>query len=178
MFALGRLRVVRTIVRGKRHSWEPISERLSRLTAPPIDKILSDLDTFGYAIGLRMRKETVERIRRFADAYRSGKAIPDHIGEKRTIIILDEFLDLARECPTLADLATDPMLLTITRQYLNSDPVHIGTKLWWSLAKDSTLAERLKFAQELFHYDVHAMFQSNSASTLRTFPRRPARMFT
>jgi hypothetical protein len=154
MFALGRLRVVRTIVRGKRSS-ETVATPPSRLSAPPIARVLNDLDTTGYAVGLRMPPDTVAKIRGFADAYRSGRAVEDHIGSKRSIVLLDEFLDLAEECPTLAELAEDPLLLTIARRYLNADPIHIGTRLWWSLAKESTLAERLKFAQELYHYDIH-----------------------
>ena len=116
---------------------------------------MNDLDELGYSVGLQLGSDTVEKIRTFAEGYRSGKAVTDHIGEKRSIIILDEFLDLAKECPVLSELAEDPLLLSIARRYLNANPVHIGTKLWWSLAKESTLAERLKFAQELFHYDVH-----------------------
>jgi hypothetical protein len=155
MFALGRLRVVRRLVRGSRNRSEDISAPPSLVSAPPIETVVRDLDEFGYAQGLRLRADTVANVRRFAEGYRSGKAVAERIGEKRSIVILDEFLDVAKECPTVSELAADPLLLTIARRYLNHDPVHIGTKLWWSLAKESTLAERLKFAQELFHYDVH-----------------------
>jgi hypothetical protein len=154
MFVLGRLRVVRNLVRGKPRYASDVFEPVS-VTGPSVDTVLSDLDRDGYSVGLRMQADALAEVRRFAERYRSGKAVSDHIGEKRTIVILDEFLDLEKECPILARLAADPFLRSVARRYLNCDPVHIGTKLWWSLAKESTLAERIKFAQELFHYDVH-----------------------
>jgi hypothetical protein len=154
MFALGRLGLMRAIVRGKR-SGKIIAAPPSQLSAPPLERVETDLDTSGYAFGLNLPPDAVARIRRLADVYRSGEAVEERIGANRSIIYLDEFLDLAKECPTVDELARDPLILTIARRYLNAEPVLIGTKMWWSLAKESALSERLKFAQELFHYDLH-----------------------
>lgn len=57
-------------------------------------------------------------------------------------------------CPYIEALISDPILLEIASKYFNREPRCIGTRLWWSFAKANDPVGCLKFAQELFHYDL------------------------
>ena len=59
-----------------------------------------------------------------------------------------------RDCEAVRQLQRNPKLLEIATQYLNTKPVHLSTKLWWSYATEASLTERLNFAQVFFHYDL------------------------
>ncbi|MEQ9482602.1 hypothetical protein [Coleofasciculus sp. F4-SAH-05] len=53
-------------------------------------------------------------------------------------------------CPTIKKLETDPTLLAIAATYLNAEPIHHDTQLWWSFAVESTLYERRQEAQRFY----------------------------
>lgn len=53
-------------------------------------------------------------------------------------------------CPTIKKLETDPTLLAIAAAYLNAEPIHHDTQLWWSFAVESTLYERRQEAQRFY----------------------------
>lgn len=156
MFILARFTIVRRLTRnlGNRTS---VPERLptSSITSDgTAAETLEAMRRNGYAFGFRMSPQHVDEIRAFAEAYRGGETVAREIGSERTIIKIDEFRDLAKECPAISELEADPLMRTIAGLYLGAEPVHLGTMLWWSLVKPSHLKEELKFAR-IFHYDVH-----------------------
>jgi len=53
-------------------------------------------------------------------------------------------------CPTIKKLETDSTLLAIAATYLNAEPIHQDTQLWWSFAVESTLYERRQEAQRFY----------------------------
>lgn len=65
-----------------------------------------------------------------------GKSVVQGIYDSRTIA-----------CATLRKLERDPLLLAIARTYLNAEPIHQNTQLWWSFAMESTFYERRQAAQ-------------------------------
>ena len=157
MFFLARFDIARRLVRR-------FSPRLPQDRTPPKSVITMDspiaeaLDAIrqdGYAFGFRLPQERAKEVHEFARPYRSSTILANYIDPKRTIIKIDEFLDLAAACPTIRELESDPLMREIAAQYLGTKPVLLGTMLWWSLAKPASMEEQLKFAQALFHYDVH-----------------------
>jgi hypothetical protein len=63
------------------------------------------------------------------------------------------YFNTVENCPAIAQLTRDPVLLSIAANYLGTDPVLISTQLWWSFATEASLHARRKAAQ-LFHYDL------------------------
>jgi hypothetical protein len=53
-------------------------------------------------------------------------------------------------CPAIKKLETDSTLLAIAATYLNAEPIHQDTQLWWSFAVESTLYERRQEAQRFY----------------------------
>jgi len=63
------------------------------------------------------------------------------------------YFNTAESCPAIATLIHDPTLLAIAATYLGVKPVHVSTRLWWSLATQASGHDRRKAAQ-MFHYDL------------------------
>lgn len=63
------------------------------------------------------------------------------------------YFNTVENCPAIAQLTRDPVLLSIAADYLGTDPVLISTQLWWSFVTEASLHARRKAAQ-LFHYDL------------------------
>lgn len=58
-------------------------------------------------------------------------------------------------CPAIKKLEDDPKLWEIATKYFGTQPIVIGTMMWWSFATEKVEAEeRLRFGQGLFHYDL------------------------
>ena len=71
----------------------------------------------------------------------------------RRQFVMASYFNTIENFPAIAQLATDPMLLSIAADYLNTNPVLISSQLWWSFVTESSLQARRKAAQ-LFHYDL------------------------
>jgi len=53
-------------------------------------------------------------------------------------------------CRAIKKVETDSTLLAIAATYLNAEPIHQDTQLWWSFAVESTLYERRQEAQRFY----------------------------
>lgn len=65
-------------------------------------------------------------------------------------------------CPTINKLGKDPVLLGIARNYLGTEPIFTGSRLWWLFAVDEALHDPNQTIS-FFHYDL------DDYSTLRFF---------
>jgi hypothetical protein len=63
------------------------------------------------------------------------------------------YFNTVETCPAIATLVHDPALAAIAAAYLGVKPVHVSTRLWWSLATEASGHDRRKAAQ-MFHYDL------------------------
>jgi hypothetical protein len=68
-------------------------------------------------------------------------------------ILLAQYFNTAENCPAIAMLMRDPMLLAIAGKYLQSLPTLVGVNLWWTFAVDASAEDRDRHAH-LFHCDV------------------------
>lgn len=129
-----------------------------------VDRVVSDISEQGVAFGLRLPKETVDAIRKYAassECYadrdpRAGFNITERevaqgkLGKK---ILVAQYFNTTSECPEISRLARDPVLNKIACQFLKSTPRFVGANLWWTFPVDATREDRDRHAH-FFHRDV------------------------
>ncbi|MEO0844161.1 MAG: hypothetical protein AAF063_35600 [Cyanobacteria bacterium J06643_5] len=64
-----------------------------------------------------------------------------------------QYFNVAKTCPTIKELANDPILLEIASKYLGTKPTFTGTRLWWIFPVDEASYNPMRIAS-YFHYDV------------------------
>lgn len=154
MFTTSRLRLVRDLA-----SLGQTRPRTPHPPAGPGRVRVHDVDAFvdamrrdGGADGLALEPSDAAAIRAFAEQAECYRRWYD---SSRSILFLNDFLDITAECPIIGALERDPALLEIAARYLGAEPVLLGSRMWWSLARPASALEKLKFAQALWHYDLH-----------------------
>ena len=66
---------------------------------------------------------------------------------------IGEFANIANRCPAVKQICQDPKLIEITAQYLKTEPIYSGCRLWWSFPKVAVQTQQLEFERLLYHYD-------------------------
>jgi hypothetical protein len=171
IFAFGRFLFIRDAIafftrHAKVPEYQAANSIFKDINTEDITRILKD---DGLYLGIRLPEEIVRVIVNYANSeicygnnqpknsfYILEKENWEKIHEKKLTIA--EYPNSAG-CAPIEALKSDPCLLEIASKYFEREPLCIGTRLWWSFAKANDLAGRLKFAQELFHYDLTG-FQS------------------
>lgn len=155
MFASSRLMFARSLAAAA-HPARPADYHPSGQTRFPsvdIDAFVAELERDGGTMGgLPLLPEDAAAIRTYAEEADSYRNWHD---PARSTLFLNDFHDIVAECPTIKALEEDPVLLEIAARYLDAEPVLLGSRMWWSLARPAGDYERLKFAQEYWHYDLH-----------------------
>ena len=129
------------------------------------DRIIDYLKRDGLYIGINLPSKPIKQIYDYVNTSKCyGNREPQfsfhykekEIAEKKydQTFIIGDYLNVDKDCEAVRQLQRDPKLLEIATHYLNTKPVHLSTKLWWSYATEATLANRLNFAQVFFHYDL------------------------
>jgi hypothetical protein len=118
----------------------------------------------GLAMGLQLPQAIVQEIRAFAattpcyadrDAAH-GFHVADHRAAQQALgkpVLLAQYFNTESDCPAIAALVRDPVLLSIAAQYLESTPTFVGANLWWTFPVNALAADRDRHAH-LFHRDV------------------------
>ena len=129
-----------------------------------IDKVVADLNSNGIALQINLPDDVVSAIYSYATksicyAYRqpsAGFMLQDYKKAEEILckkILLAQYFNSVSNCPEIKQLSKDPVLNTIARRYLKSDPVFVGANLWWTFAVDASVQDRMKHAH-FFHRDV------------------------
>jgi hypothetical protein len=128
-----------------------------------IKNIIQVLQEDGLYLGLQLPQGIVEEILEFTkreQCYANfNPELMFHINSKQVwqekygSLVVSDYVDPERNCCAIEKIIQDSSLLKIAATYLNAKPVFTGSRLWWSFATNTSLEERLSFAQELFHYD-------------------------
>jgi hypothetical protein len=175
MRSLGRFPSARSAVAGSRRALQgrrtadflrQCEARMSDTMFPGLDReaFVRDLETKGVAFGLMLSPDAVQAILDYADTHpcyadrlpQNGFMAKDHREAERKLgkaILVAQYFDTIKDCPTIAKLAKDPALQWIAGRYINSLPTFVGSNLWWSFAADASEEDRNKHAH-LFHRDV------------------------
>ena len=92
----------------------------------------------GFARGLQVPQQQVSDIRRFCNLHPSHSYSNPHL-----------------TCETLNQIALDPKVIEVARQYLGAEPILYQTSLYWSLPpRDEENPPRTAQQRSRFHYDI------------------------
>jgi hypothetical protein len=129
-----------------------------------INKLVSDLEVNGVALGLRLPSAILDEILDFSSrspcyADREGSRgfmLARRAEAERNLgkpILLAQYFNTEEQCLAIAQLMRDPILQAIAGRYLQSVPTLVGANLWWTFAVDALPEDRDRHAH-LFHRDV------------------------
>lgn len=130
-----------------------------------MDECLKNLRKNGFADGINLPKNITNNILEFAKytpCYGNGNiylgfypADKEPAQAKHGIpFVFGSYYNTALLCRAIKKLESDPILLEIARQYLDTEPVHQGNQLWWNFAVESTLYDRRR-ALRMFYSGVN-----------------------
>ncbi|MBA3924544.1 MAG: hypothetical protein H0X31_23725 [Nostocaceae cyanobacterium] len=129
-----------------------------------VDAIVESLEKNALFLGISLPENIVQEISDFAmstTCYGNRKTefgfyYPEYeqVQAKHTqTILVGAYYNTAAQCAVIKKLESDPTLLAITAKYLDAEPVHLGTSLWWSFPTSARPAQQAKAAQR-FHFDL------------------------
>lgn len=166
MRRLGRFGVVRSLFQRFRASSSPMVEFVGESVFPETSSelVVQSLVKDGIYLGLTLPPDLLKDIIAYAKQYPCYGDRKSYFGFHYTRkqqaqrwynkqFVTGYYFNNIENCPAIAQLTRDPMLLSIAANYLGTNPVLINTQLWWSFATEAPLHARRKAAQ-LFHYDL------------------------
>jgi hypothetical protein len=124
----------------------------------------AELNKNGVVFGLQLPPDIVASIRTYAEnstchADREpgkGFTLPNRAAAESAMgkpILLAQYFNAQENCPAIAKLANDPVLLETAARYLQSPPTLVGINLWWTFPVNASKEDRAQHAH-LFHRDV------------------------
>ena len=173
MRSVSRFESVRGAMVALQKAWRPSVHRYLRTLAPhhsrffnSVDSaaIASGVDRDGFAFGLTLPADTVAQLMNFARTHRCFVDrnpelgfMPTEVEQARAKLgrnfLLAQYFNLRDEAPLIAELARDPVLLSIAARYLQSPPTLAGVNLFWSYPA-SVSEDQRSYAAQKFHYDL------------------------
>ncbi|MBW4604470.1 MAG: hypothetical protein KME29_34125 [Calothrix sp. FI2-JRJ7] len=141
-----------------------IDESNSYFTNVNVNEVVNQLKDDGIFLGINLPQCVVKEIVEFAEStlcYANRK--PElgfyyHQKEQAQIktkkqFIVGSYFNTSSLCPAINKLQNDAKLLAIAAKYLEREPVHQGSLLWWSFPGERTY-QQLSSNGQLFHYDL------------------------
>jgi hypothetical protein len=169
MYVFGRFNIVRSIV-----VWL-YSLRTAQAPAdqPDLPALTQNVDVEEAARGVRqdgfypclkLRPEVVEQLLAFSSLAMcfgdSNLDFPLRYADREMVerqcgrqFKLGNYNYALQASPVLRALASDPQLLAIAQKYLQTEPVLISARMWWSFACPADAEQQMKAGQG-FHYDL------------------------
>ena len=165
MFIFGRFIFIRSLISYfyKRPALEKYKNKES-LFDLNVEDVVRSLSKDGLCPGINLNYHTIQEIIDFAESTKFyanyDRKLTFHISELKNLqarhnnnFIVGDYLDGARLCPTINQLASDPKLLEIAALYLKREPKFVETKLYWSFVTKANFEDRMKLGAVLFHHD-------------------------
>lgn len=165
MFVFGRFIFIRSLISYfyKHPAMEKYRNKPS-LFDLNVEYVVQSLRKDGLSLGINLNKNTVKEILEFAESkkfYADGdRNLLFNISDIKNLqtshnnnFIIGDYLDAAKLCPTINQLASDPILLEIAAKYLNTEPRFVETKLYWTFVNKADFEDRMKLGGVLFHHD-------------------------
>jgi|SRR5580704_14079437 hypothetical protein len=167
MYVFGRFRLVRSFmvwIYSLRNTKPLPAAGQTLVEDVDADEAARRISQDGFFRGLQLRQDVVEQLLTFssmATCFGDGK--PDlpflyrnkDSAERQSgrAFKLGKYQHALLASPLLQALASDTQLLAIARKYLQTEPVLIGARMWWSFA-GPTDAIRERTSGQGFHYDI------------------------
>jgi hypothetical protein len=167
MFCVTRINILRSLgifILKRPHSESNIETKNSLFNELNTNKITESLKTDGLYLNIKLPQQTVKEIVNFAESAKYlGNAnfrYSFHLCEKnlaeqkhqQTFFSAHHF-NPSQQCEAIAKLERDPLLWKVAAKYLETDPVLIGSRIWWTFATKQKLSESVKGFFR-FHYDL------------------------
>lgn len=175
MYVFARLNTTRSIAiflqkifRSQPHKLSYLSQENKASLFPnlTVEQAVSSLKTDGFALGINLPQNTVQEILDYVRniEFRSEHDAPlndnstEAVKEEKEEVEYKKDYSRARYpddfllCPAIQQLLKDPKILEIAAQYLGSEPLHVGSRLWWTYA--GSRPYDLRHAGQTFHYDI------------------------
>jgi hypothetical protein len=129
-----------------------------------LSAFVDELRTNGVAFGLQLPRHVVNEVHAWSMHQLCYADREPHLGFQMADrgkaeqklgkpILLGQYFNVATDCPTIANLASDPALLWIAASFLDSSPNFVGANLWWTFPVQASEADRSKHAH-VFHRDL------------------------
>ena len=67
--------------------------------------------------------------------------------------LIAQYFNARRDCPLIARLVDDPLILGVAARYLGTTPTLVGVNLWWSFPEKGNSTAR-DYAAQVFHFDL------------------------
>lgn len=166
MFCLGRIQIFRSwgIYISKR-SWKPTYQDTNSIFKEVnVDLVVEQLRSEGVYEGINLPQDRVLAIQEFSQS-------ASYLGNAKTEFrfFLDEkdeaelryqqkfltahHLNPSQHCKTIENVAEDPKLWEIAAKYLETKPILIETRLWWTFVPKEPVNKSLLLPYN-FHYDL------------------------
>jgi hypothetical protein len=128
-----------------------------------VEPFVAELNRRGVSFGLKLPQSAVSEILQYASGARCfadrrpdrGFYLQGVTSAERSLgkpILLAQYFN-SSECPAIARLQADPILLKIAALYLRSIPTLVGANLWWTFPVEALESDRIEHAH-MFHRDV------------------------
>lgn len=127
-----------------------------------LDTTIDFLKANGFFLGINLSKTLVQEIVKFAlsnPCYGNGdNNLSFSYSDKEKIkatppLTFGSYSDISILCPTIKKLEKDPILLEIAAKYLDAEPVHQESQLWWNFSSKSSIYERRLDAQKFQYHN-------------------------
>lgn len=126
-----------------------------------LETVLNSLKLDGFFLGTNLKKNLAQEIYKFAintPCYGNGNKSAEFYYDDKELVKVQEqplsfanYSNAASLCPSIKKLENDPILLEIAANYLEAQPIHQQSQLWWNFPVKSSIYERRHAAQK-FHY--------------------------
>jgi hypothetical protein len=174
LYVLGRFEFARRVMPllFKRNSTSSNHENHKKMCDSPYfgeykkEHVLKAIEEDGFYSGFNLPPHLVQEMRAIAtQTYLLANGDPENkffLADRKKkerewskTILTGECMQSVLNCSQIEKITQDSYILDIAAKYLGYQPVPIGNRLFWSFATRATSAERMPFAQVLFHYDMY-----------------------
>jgi hypothetical protein len=126
-----------------------------------VSDIVRSIEQNGFAQGIRLPDPCLRDI---LDLCTQASFRPDRDSNLIRIDMTDEqnpraafcyrWVNPHRQCETVKRIAADPAVVEVARQYLGSEPVLLGSQIWWSFPNRASDGSSRYVPEFGFHYDI------------------------
>jgi hypothetical protein len=163
MRSVGRLSLTRRIFTPARSAYIT-PDRSEIFEGIDVGRSLESLREYGFASNINLPRYYVEEI--YKTALNESVLIDGNISKcikyHELVRLMDKtnvdvtqanYFNIYEKCPQIRNIARDPLINRIAKEYIGNSARHLGTSLWWSFPRSRDELKMSKAAQ-LFHYDL------------------------
>ncbi|PCJ23213.1 MAG: hypothetical protein COA97_12100 [Flavobacteriales bacterium] len=127
-----------------------------------IDRSLQEINEKGYSLGIQLSSDLLTEILDFCEI--NEVCINRNKDNKTLISMVDEtppaigtvfsYTNTYKNCEAVRNIAHDPKIYEIVKNYLGCPPKFVGSQIWWSYPQLNEKGEKIKTHLYGYHYDI------------------------